>query len=249
MTDTSPKRVAFVTGASRGIGKSIAMRLAREGRHVVLASRSQRPLEDVQYAIAQHGGSAEVCVCDVGDATGLAAAVEGVGAKHGRLDILVNNAGITRDGLVLRMSDEDWNEVIRVNLTSAFVATRAAARLMMKGKFGRIVNIASTSGVVGNAGQANYAAAKSGLIGFSKTIARELGGKGITCNVVAPGFIETDMTANLPPQVKEHVMGMMAVKRLGVGEDIAAAVAYCTADDAGFLTGQTICVDGGMTMC
>jgi 3-oxoacyl-[acyl-carrier protein] reductase len=147
------------------------------------------------------------------------------------------------------MSDEDWNEVIRVNLTSAFVATRAAARLMMKGKFGRIVNIASTSGVVGNAGQANYAAAKSGLIGFSKTIARELGGKGITCNVVAPGFIETDMTANLPPQVKEHVMGMMAVKRLGVGEDIAAAVAYCTADDAGFLTGQTICVDGGMTMC
>jgi 3-oxoacyl-[acyl-carrier protein] reductase len=120
---------------------------------------------------------------------------------------------------------------------------------MMKGKFGRIVNIASTSGVVGNAGQANYAAAKSGLIGFSKTIARELGGKGITCNVVAPGFIETDMTANLPPQVKEHVMGMMAVKRLGVGEDIAAAVAYCTADDAGFLTGQTICVDGGMTMC
>ncbi len=122
------------------------MRLAREGRHVVLASRTQRPLEDVQYAIAQHGGSAEVCVCDVGDAAGLAAAIESVGAKHGRLDVLVNNAGITRDGLVLRMSDEDWNEVIRVNLTSAFVATRAAARLMMKGKFGRIVNIASTSG-------------------------------------------------------------------------------------------------------
>jgi 3-oxoacyl-[acyl-carrier protein] reductase len=167
----------------------------------------------------------------------------------GRLDILVNNAGITKDGLLLRMSDEDWNNVLQTNLTSAFVAVRAAARAMMKNRFGRIVNISSTSGVVGNAGQANYAAAKSGLLGFSKSVARELGGKGVTCNVIAPGFIETDMTANLPQQVKDGVMQMMAVKRFGTAEDIAAAVSYVTSDEAGFLTGQTICVDGGMTMC
>ena len=150
--------------------------------------------------------------------------------------------------LALRMSDDDWDAVVATNLTSAFVAIRAAARAMMKGKFGRIVNISSTSGVVGNAGQANYAAAKSGLIGLSKSIARELGGKNITCNVIAPGYIETDMTQNLPQQVKDHVMGMIAVKRFGTGEDIAAAVSYATSEEAGFLTGQTIVIDGGMTM-
>jgi 3-oxoacyl-[acyl-carrier protein] reductase len=139
--------------------------------------------------------------------------------------------------------------VIQTNLTSAFVAIRAAARTMMRNKFGRIVNISSTSGVVGNAGQANYAAAKSGLLGLTKAVAKELGGKGITCNTIAPGFIETDMTANLPPQVREGVLQLMAIKRLGVGDDIAAAVAYLTSDEAGFITGQTICVDGGMTMC
>jgi 3-oxoacyl-[acyl-carrier protein] reductase len=147
------------------------------------------------------------------------------------------------------MSDEDWATVLATNLTSAFVAVRAAARAMMKNRFGRIVNIASTSGVVGNAGQANYAAAKSGLIGLSKTIARELGGKGVTCNVIAPGFIETDMTAGLPQQIKDGVLSLMAVKRLGTPDDIAAAVAYATSDEAGFLTGQVICVDGGLTMC
>ena len=175
--------------------------------------------------------------------------IEKVAETHGRLDILVNNAGITKDGLVLRMSDEDWDAVIDTNLKSAVVAIRAGARAMMKNRFGRIVNISSTSGVVGNAGQANYAAAKSGLLGLTKTIARELGSKGITANVVAPGFIETDMTANLPQQVKDGVLGLMAVKRLGNGDDIASAVAYLTSDEAGFITGQTICVDGGMTMC
>jgi 3-oxoacyl-[acyl-carrier protein] reductase len=147
------------------------------------------------------------------------------------------------------MSDEDWNLVINTNLTSAFVAIRAAARSMMKGRFGRIVNISSTSGVVGNAGQANYAAAKAGLMGLTKTIARELGSKGITANVVAPGFIQTDMTNDLPQQVKDAVLGMTATKRFGTPEDIAACVQYVTSDAAGFLTGQTICVDGGMTMC
>ncbi|MFN5946455.1 MAG: 3-oxoacyl-[acyl-carrier-protein] reductase [Phycisphaerae bacterium] len=246
MTD---KRVAFVTGASRGIGKAISLRLAKDGRHVVLVSRSEGPLNEVKAAIESAGGTADVLAVDVGDAKAFAAAVEGVATKHGRLDILVNNAGITKDTLILRMSDEDWDSVLDTNLKSAFVASRAAARAMMKGRFGRIVNIGSTSGVVGNAGQANYAAAKAGLMGLSKTIARELGSKGVTCNCIAPGFIQTDMTANLPDQVKEGVTAMMAIKRLGTPEDIAAAVAYVTSDEAGFLTGQTIAVDGGMTMC
>lgn len=248
MSDPAQTRVAFVTGASRGIGKAIALRLAKDGRHVVLVSRSEGPLNDLKHQIESTGGKASVKAVDVSNSEAFAKAIDEVADEHKRLDILVNNAGITRDGLVMRMSDADWNEVIQTNLTSAFVAIRAAARPMMKGKFGRIVSIASTSGVVGNAGQANYAAAKAGLIGLSKTIARELGGKGITCNVVAPGYIETDMTANLPPDVKEKLTSMLAVKRLGIPEDIASAVAYATSDDAGYLTGQTIIVDGGMTM-
>lgn len=249
---SAPKRVAVVTGASRGIGKSIAMHLADPkgaGRHVVLVSRSEGPLHDVRHAIEAAGGSASVRAVDVGDAKSLAAAIDAIAEQHGRLDILVNNAGITKDGLALRMSDEDWDLVLDTNLKSAFVAIRGAARHMMRARFGRIVNISSTSGVVGNAGQANYAAAKAGMLGLTKTIARELGSKGITCNAIAPGFITTDMTENLPPTVKEQVTGMIAVKRLGTPEDIAACVAYVTSDAAGFLTGQTICVDGGMTMC
>ncbi len=246
MSDT---RIAFVTGASRGIGKSVALRLAADGRHVVLASRSEGPLSEVKSQIEEAGGKASVCAVDISDRKAFAEAIEGVVTQHGRLDVLVNNAGITRDNLLLRMSDEEWDSVIETNLTSAFVAMRAAARAMMKGRFGRIVNIASTSGLVGNAGQANYAASKSGLIGITRTVARELGGKGITANVVAPGFIQTDMTASLPESVLESVKAMIQVKRLGTPEDIAAAVAYVTSDDAGFLTGQVIAVDGGMTMC
>jgi 3-oxoacyl-[acyl-carrier protein] reductase len=249
MTTPTPKRVAVVTGASRGIGKAIALRLARDGRHAVLVSRTEGPLNDVKATIEANGGSASVLAVDISDAKAFAAAIDKIAEQHGRLDILVNNAGITKDGLILRMSDEDWDIVLNTNLKSAFVAARAAARPMMKNRFGRIVNISSTSGVVGNAGQANYAAAKSGLMGLTKTIARELGSKGITANTIAPGFIETDMTANLPQQAKDGVLGLMAVKRLGTGEDIASAVAYVTSDEAGFLTGQTICVDGGMTMC
>lgn len=251
-TTPSAKRIAVVTGASRGIGKSIAMHLADPkgaSRHVVLVSRSEGPLSDVRNAIEAIGGSASVKAVDVGDAKALALAIDAIAEQHGRLDILINNAGITKDGLALRMSDEDWDLVLDTNLKSAFVATRAAARHMMRGRFGRIVNISSTSGVVGNAGQANYAAAKAGMLGLTKTIARELGSKGITCNAIAPGFITTDMTDNLPANVKEQVTGMIAVKRLGTPEDIAACVAYVTSDQAGFLTGQTICVDGGMTMC
>ena len=245
----NPTRIAFVTGASRGIGRAIALRLAADGRHVVLASRSEGPLNELKSEIEAAGGQASVCAVDISDRNAFAAAIEGVAKEHGRLDILVNNAGITRDNLLLRMSDEEWDSVIETNLTSAFVAMRAAARPMMKGKFGRIVNIASTSGLVGNSGQSNYAASKSGLVGMTRTVAREIGGKGITANVVAPGFIQTDMTSNLPESVLDSVKGLIQVKRLGNPEDIAAAVAYCTSDDAGFLTGQVIAVDGGMTMC
>lgn len=220
-----------------------------QGRHVVLMSRSAGPLSEVQAQVRELGGQATVKAVDVADGAALAKSLEEIAAEQGRLDILVNNAGITRDGLILRMSDEDWHAVLSTNLTAAFVACRAAGRAMMRGRFGRIVNIASTSGVVGNAGQANYAAAKAGLIGLTKTVARELGGKGITANVIAPGFITTDMTDHLPAEVKGKVTSMMAVPRLGTPEDIAAAVAFVSSDDAGFLTGQTICVDGGLTMC
>jgi len=249
MADQNDKRVAFITGASRGIGRAIAERLASDGRHVVLASRSEGPLNDLKSTIESNGGSASVCAVDVGDGKALADAVDGVARDRGRLDILVNNAGITRDNLVLRMSDEEFDEVINVNLRSAFVACRAAARPMMKGRFGRIVNIASTSGLVGNSGQANYAASKAALVGFSRSIARELGTKGVTANVVAPGFIETDMTKDLPEQVVSHIKGLLAVRDLGKPGDIAAAVSYISSDGAGYLTGQVITVDGGMTMC
>jgi 3-oxoacyl-[acyl-carrier protein] reductase len=249
----APARIAVVTGASRGIGRAIALNLARPtgdqpGRHIVLVSRSPGPLAEVKAEIERAGGRASVRVVDVADSTALAGALDAAAEEHGRLDILVNNAGMTRDGLLLRMSDDDWDQVLRINLTSAFVAIRAAARPMIRHRFGRIVNIGSTTGVVGNAGQANYAAAKAGLTGLTKTVARELGGKGITCNCVCPGFVETDMTVGLPQQIKDGILGVMPVKRLGAPDDIAAAVAYVTSDAAGFLTGQTICVDGGLTM-
>lgn len=255
MTASTERRVALVTGASRGIGRGIAKRLSTPiekggaGRHVVLVSRTEAPLNDLKAEIEAEGGVASVYAVDVADGAALGAAIDSVINDLGRLDILVNNAGITRDNLVLRMSDEEWDAVINTNLRSAFIATRAAARAMMRQRFGRICNIASTSGVIGNAGQANYAASKAGLIGLTKSVARELGGKGVTCNVIAPGFVQTDMTSGLPEQVVEHVKSAMAVRNLGTPEDIAAAVAYVTSDEAGYLTGQVICVDGGLTMC
>lgn len=243
------RRVAVVTGASRGIGRAIALRLAQDGRHVALLSRTEGPLSEVAAQIREAGGEATVAAVDVADGKELHAAIDRVASDLGSLDVLVNNAGITRDGLALRMSDEDFDAVINVNLRAAFVACRAAARHMMRGRFGRIVNIGSTSGVVGNAGQANYAAAKAGLTGLTKALAKELGGKGITANVVAPGFIETDMTASLPPPVRDRVLELMAIKRLGTVEDVAAAVGFVCSDAAGYLTGQVLCVDGGLTMC
>ncbi|MDZ4828871.1 MAG: 3-oxoacyl-[acyl-carrier-protein] reductase [Phycisphaerae bacterium] len=245
---STDRRVAIVTGASRGIGRAIATRLAKDGRHVVGVARSVEALADTKAAIDAAGGSIEIHACDVGDSAALTALIEGVAEKHGRLDILVNNAGITKDGLILRMSDEDFDLVINVNLKSAFVACRAAARPMMRQKFGRIVNVGSVSGITGNAGQANYSAAKSGLIGLTKSIAKELGAKGITANVVAPGFIETDMTASLASVIAEQIIPKIPARRVGQGDDIAEAVSYMTSDGAGYLTGQVIAVDGGLAM-
>ncbi|MFM1869237.1 MAG: 3-oxoacyl-[acyl-carrier-protein] reductase FabG [Planctomycetota bacterium] len=240
------KRVAIVTGASRGIGRAIAERLAKDGRHVVLVARSAEGLAATDAAIKAAGGSCEIRPCDIANSADVQQLVDGVAETHGRLDILVNNAGITRDTLLLRMTDEQWDEVLNVNLRSVFVACRAALRPMMRGKFGRIVNIGSVSGLSGNAGQANYAAAKAALVGFTKTVAKEMGAKNITANVVAPGFIETDMTDILGDAVKTAVLPNIPVRRFGKPEEIAAAVAYATSDEAGFLTAQTIVVDGGM---
>ncbi len=247
---TSPdKRIALVTGASRGIGASIAVALAKQGRHVVLLARNADKLAEVQSAIEQAGGSAQTVSCDIADGTALAGAIDKIAEEHKRLDIVVNNAGITRDNLMLRMSDDEFDAVIQTNLRSVFVACRAALRPMMRGKWGRIVNISSVSGLIGNAGQGNYAAAKAGVIALTKCIAKEMAAKQITANCVCPGFIQTDMTDVLPQQVKDLVSQHTPLKRFGQPQEIAAAVAYLTSDDAGYITGQTITVDGGMTMC
>jgi 3-oxoacyl-[acyl-carrier protein] reductase len=240
------QRVAIVTGASRGIGKAIAERLAADGRLVILVSRSTEALERLRETIAEVGGAAEVRACDIGDSEALSSMIEEVASTHGRLDILVNNAGITRDGLLLRMSDEGFDDVVNVNLRSAFVACRAAARPMMRGRFGRIVNIGSVTGIIGNAGQANYAAAKAGLVGLTKTLAKELGSKGITANVIAPGFVDTPMLDSLPTQLKDDIVKALPVRRIGRPEEIAHAVSFVSSELAGYMTGQVLVVDGGL---
>ncbi|HAL29124.1 MAG TPA: 3-oxoacyl-[acyl-carrier-protein] reductase [Coriobacteriia bacterium] len=241
-------RVALVTGGSRGIGAAIAARLAAEGASVAIGfAGREEAASEVVSAIEGAGGRALALQGDISDPEASAALVERTVSEYGRLDVLVNNAGITRDGLLVRMSDDDWHAVIETNLSGAFYTTRAASRIMMKQRAGSIVNIASVVGMMGNAGQVNYAAAKAGLIGMTKTVARELAGRGVRANAVAPGFIETEMTASLPDAAREGALSMIAMGRMGSVEDIAAVVAFLASDDAAYITGQVIAVDGGMT--
>ncbi|MFN3167381.1 MAG: 3-oxoacyl-[acyl-carrier-protein] reductase [Phycisphaeraceae bacterium] len=249
MADPSDKRIAIVTGASRGLGAATAKHLAADGRHVVCVARNEDKLNEVKAEIESAGGSAEVATCDISSQQSIEDMVGKVFDAHGRLDILVNNAGITKDNLLLRMTDEEFDDVINTNLRSVFVACRAALKPMMRGKWGRIINLGSVAGVVGNPGQANYAAAKAGLAGFTKCLAKEMGGKNLTANVIAPGFIQTDMTDVLPDTIKDGVKQMTALRRMGQPEEIAAAVTFLASEGASYITGQVICVDGGMTMC
>jgi len=241
-------RVAIVTGASRGIGAAIAMRLAAEGAAVVVnyAGREDAAAE-VVAAIGAAGGRAVALKADVSDSAACLELVEATIGQFGALDVLVNNAGINRDRLLVRMTDSEWQSVIDTDLSGVFYMTRAAARRMLEARSGAIVNISSVVGITGNIGQANYAAAKAGLIGMTKAVARELAVRGIRVNAVAPGFVETDMTGALPESARENFLRSIALGRFGAGEDIAAAVAFLASDDASYVTGQVLTVDGGMT--
>jgi len=245
---TFNNRTALVTGAGRGIGKAIAETLAKNGVNVICVSKSAESCGAVAAAINAAGGKAKALAVDVSDGPAVVKAAEELLKEYGKIDILVNNAGITRDGLLARMSEDDWNAVIQTNLTSAFHWSKAIGWPMCRARYGRIVNIASVVGIVGNAGQANYAAAKGGMIAFTKAIAKEFAKRGVTANVVAPGFIKTDMTSVLGEEVQKAATGMIPMQRFGEPADIAAAVAFLCSEEANYITGQVFTVDGGMAM-
>lgn len=244
-TDLSGQ-VAVVTGSSQGLGKAVALALGANGAHVVCMARSADKLAETVSSITAGGGSAQAVACDVTDRTAAADAIAAVHSEHGRLDILVNNAGITRDKLLRGMSDEEWDDVITCNLTSCFVCCRAVANVMRRAKYGRIINMASISGLIGNPGQANYSASKAGMIGLTRTLSKELANRNITVNAVAPGFIESEMTAKLGAVVLDEVRKRIPANRVGKPEDVAAAVLFLASPAAGYITGQTLVVDGGM---
>lgn len=239
-------QVALVTGASRGIGRAIALQLAQGGATVYGTATSEPGAEAISEALAPFGGQGRVL--DVRDAAASEALVESIAKEKGAIGILVNNAGITRDTLLMRMKDEDWATVIDTDLSAVFRLSRAVLRGMMKARYGRIVSVGSVVGVMGNAGQANYCAAKAGLIGFSKSLAREIGSRGITVNVVAPGFIDTDMTKALPEAARTALLDQVPAGRLGEPDDIAAAVLFLASRSAGYITGETLQVNGGLYM-
>lgn len=244
----SEKRLAVVTGAARGIGRAIVLELLKQGRIVAGLDINADQLAELQRVVSNAGFDVITKCVDITDTGQFTSVLEQLAEEYKGIGILVNNAGITRDNLILRMSDEDFDAVIKVNLRASFVAMRTAARSMMRNKFGRIISLSSVSGVMGNAGQANYAASKAGLIGLTKTVAREFASKNITANCVAPGFIVTEMTDKLPDMVKEAAKQMIPLKRFGTVDDVAETVAFLASDDAGYITGQVLCIDGGMAM-
>jgi 3-oxoacyl-[acyl-carrier protein] reductase len=238
-------KTALVTGSTRGIGRAIAETLAGAGARVAVVGRDQAKAKEAAAAV---GGGAHGFAADVREPDSIVALVEGVEKEFGQIDILVNNAGLTRDNILFRLKDDDWNAVLDANLRGAFVAIRATARGMIKRRWGRIINIASVVGITGNKGQANYAASKAGLIGLTKSVAKELGSRNVLVNAVAPGFIETDMTAAMTPEARTALSAQIPLERLGSPRDVAGVVAFLASDHAAYITGQTLVVDGGMVM-
>ena len=241
-------QIAVVTGAGRGIGRAIALKFAAEGADVVVVSRTAGNSEKVATEVRALGRKAWAHAVDVADAASVTAAAEKILAECGRVDVLVNNAGVTRDNLLMRMSEAEWDAVLDTNLKGAFLVTKAFSRAMLKQRSGRIINIASVVGIIGNAGQANYSASKAGLIGFTKSCARELASRGITANAIAPGFIETDMTAELKPDQREALLKQIPLGSFGQADDIAATALHLASASGRYITGQVIAVDGGMVM-
>jgi 3-oxoacyl-[acyl-carrier protein] reductase len=241
-------RIAFVTGASRGIGKACALALSRAGARVAVAARNREKLDEVAREIRSGGGEAFVVEIDIASPESIKRAFEGTAREFGRVDILVNNAGVTRDGLAVRMKRNDWDAVLETNLTGSFLCIQQVLQAMMRERWGRIVNITSVVGETGNAGQANYAASKAGLIGLTKSLAQEMASRGITVNAVAPGYIETDMTGVLSAEIRERMLTGIPLRRIGSPEDVAAAVRFLASEEAGYITGHVLDVNGGLYM-
>lgn len=241
-------KTAVVTGGSRGIGKAICLKLAEEGANLLLCDINMEAAKDTAYECEEYGVKAIAFCCDVSDEEQVKAMMDEVSEKLGRIDILVNNAGITKDGLSMKMSEADFDDVIRINLKGTFLCMKAVSRIMMKQKYGRIINISSVVGIRGNAGQINYSASKAGIIGMTKSMARELASRGVTVNAVAPGFIDTDMTAAMNDAAKTAALSTIPMGCMGTSEDIAKAVVFLGSDDAGYITGHVLAVDGGMSM-